>query len=250
MVEQLDHLVLKSTYITPVQFVAIIFAAQKNLKCLEVEDVPLSCFEPADFDNLLVRTSQFRLEKISLLGCNLDVSHVNVILEKLSSDEFRNSSLSSVTLQYNYTEDEGHPDEKILERARRSLIVKIISKADPLTLKEEGNDEYEFGLFPLALSSYTEALKWSENEVERATILKNRAAVQLKMKNYEAVIADCSRALSVLPEDVKALYRRCFFYESLGEIDLAYSDAKKANNIQSNRSIQQTLTRLQKLKKQ
>ena len=246
-IEQLDHFVLKYTVVTSVQFVAIMFAALRSLKSLEVEGVPI-CFPPQDFVNFLVRPAEFRLEKLSLLDCHLSASHVNVILDRLSSAEFRDSSLTSVTLEYDHWNEEC-PDERILKKARESLIVKIIKKVDPLSLKEDGNEEYGFGDFPVALSKYTEALKWSENEKERATILKNRAAVHLKMENYEAVIADCSRALEVLPEDGKALYRRCLAYESLGKIDLAYNDAKRAKTVQSNKGIEEALTRLQKLKK-
>ena len=246
VIGKLDHFVLRYTNITPVQFVAIMFEAQQRLKTLEIEGVPLSFYKPADFANLLSPSKVSRLEKIVLLDCYLTAGHVNVILQKISSGDFR--SLSCVTL--GYTGDEV-VDEDILNIARRSLTVKIIKRPpDPTDLKESGNEDFRYGDFSAALSNYTESLKWADTDKEKSVVLRNRAAAHLKLNNYQAALADCSRVLEDSPGDVKALYRRSLAYEGLGETELAYRDALEANSIQPNKSIQEILNRLPKNKEE
>lgn len=85
-------------------------------------------------------------------------------------------------------------------------------------LKESGNSAFKQGDYETALDFYTKALKvTAEESHERATCLKNRAAVYLKQNQNNKVIEDCSKSLEIVPDDPKALFRRCQAYEAIGK---------------------------------
>lgn len=77
--------------------------------------------------------------------------------------------------------------------------------------KAEGNEAYRAQDFPRAIEKYTDALQHEMPDKERATILSNRAQCHLRGKSYEAVVEDCTASLTLDPENVKALFRRCVF---------------------------------------
>lgn len=85
-----------------------------------------------------------------------------------------------------------------------------------VALKEAGNKCYKDDDNEGALVNYTKAVEASEelnDERLLATCLKNRAAVYLKYEDFELVVSDCTRALELVPNDPKALYRRCQAHE-------------------------------------
>ena len=55
----------------------------------------------------------------------------------------------------------------------------------------------------------------------------NRAACQLKRKEWGPAAADCTRALEIDPNYLKALARRCAAYQELDDLDRALADAQK-----------------------
>ncbi|KAL1454071.1 hypothetical protein WDU94_010360 [Cyamophila willieti] len=113
-------------------------------------------------------------------------------------------------------------------------------------LKENGNNAFKEGDYEAALDFYTKALKVTSDEsYERATCLKNRAAVYLKQGKNNKVIDDCTKSLEIVPDDPKALFRRCQAYEAVGKIEEAYTDAKHIHRVDpGNKAIQPVLTRL------
>ena len=81
---------------------------------------------------------------------------------------------------------------------------------EALALKEAGNQCYKENDTYGALDNYTKAIEIceeSKDEKLMATCLKNRAAVFLKDEDYESVISDCTRALEIVPNDPKTLFR-------------------------------------------
>ena len=101
-----------------------------------------------------------------------------------------------------------------------------------LKLKEVGNQAFAEGDWEKALSYYTQALNLIDLDCpEKAVILKNKAAVHLKVSDYEAAIADCSASLEITPNDPKALFRRCQAYEALEKYEEAYKDARQVHNL-------------------
>ena len=77
--------------------------------------------------------------------------------------------------------------------------------------------------FDDALDCYTKAIDVAVDmdNKEKGVYYKNRAAVYLKLEEYENAVFDCNAALELVPNDPKALFRRCQAYEQLGKIDLA-----------------------------
>ena len=60
-------------------------------------------------------------------------------------------------------------------------------ETDPTVLREQGNAAFKTGAWEEALVAYTKALDLAPEEQERATVLKNRAAVHLKQEQYNKV---------------------------------------------------------------
>ena len=86
-----------------------------------------------------------------------------------------------------------------------------------------------------------------KDEKLMATCLKNRAAVFLKEEDYNAVIEDCTRSLEIVPNDPKALFRRCQAHEALNQVDSAYKDAREVHRVDpKNPAIEPILIRLHK----
>lgn len=75
--------------------------------------------------------------------------------------------------------------------------------------KALGNADYTAGRNESALEHYTAALKATDLPLtDRATILCNRAQVFLKLNKNAEAIEDCTSSLTLVPDNVKALYRR------------------------------------------
>lgn len=112
--------------------------------------------------------------------------------------------------------------------------------------KNKGNVAFKEQSFKEAIELYSKAIDLAENESrDLATYLKNRAAAYLKIQEYDNVIKDCDRALQIVPEDPKALFRRSQALESLERYEEAYRDAKTIFTVDpSNKSVQPVLSRL------
>ncbi|KAK3857144.1 hypothetical protein Pcinc_036588 [Petrolisthes cinctipes] len=117
----------------------------------------------------------------------------------------------------------------------------------PQQLKEEGNEAYKNGDLDTAIVKYTEALQISKEERDQAVLYKNRAAVHLKMEDYDKTIKDCTDCLDLTPKDPKALFRRAQAYEALNQQEKAYTDARTLQVVDpKNSEVQHMLTRLHK----
>ncbi|XP_074341689.1 protein CLMP1-like [Apium graveolens] len=97
-------------------------------------------------------------------------------------------------------------------------------------LKEEGNKKFQAKEYVSALEQYDNALKLiPKTHPDRAVFHSNRAACLMQMKpiDYETVIAECSMALQVQPQFVRALLRRARAYEAIGKYDMAMQDVQE-----------------------
>lgn len=119
----------------------------------------------------------------------------------------------------------------------------------PLEWKEKGNEEFKSGKYEEALSSYTNALKLTnEDNSDKAVFYKNRAAVNLKLGKYGDVIKDCDDALKITPNDPKALFRRCQALEAEKRYEEAYRDARTVISTDpGNKAIQPIAARLHEI---
>lgn len=95
--------------------------------------------------------------------------------------------------------------------------------------KDKGNEHFKSGDYADAISSYSEALKLFplSCKEEIATCYANRAACYMKMDQHQEVIDDCTKALEMNPEYVKALLRRAHSYEATEKFEEALQDYKK-----------------------
>ncbi|NXU52587.1 TOM34 protein, partial [Turnix velox] len=105
--------------------------------------------------------------------------------------------------------------------------------ASPGALRRAGNEEFRRGQYGPAAAHYTRALELLEASgeaagEERSVLLANRAACHLKDGACRLCVADCSRALELVPWSIKPLLRRAAAYEALENYRLAYVDYKTA----------------------
>jgi ankyrin repeat protein len=85
---------------------------------------------------------------------------------------------------------------------RPSLDPETREKVD--ALKQQGNDAIKTQDFDAAIAHYSEAI---ELDAFNCVLFGNRAAAKLKLKQYEAALADAQEAKRLAPEWVKAFYR-------------------------------------------
>uniref|UniRef100_K3WUT5 CS domain-containing protein n=1 Tax=Globisporangium ultimum (strain ATCC 200006 / CBS 805.95 / DAOM BR144) TaxID=431595 RepID=K3WUT5_GLOUD len=76
-----------------------------------------------------------------------------------------------------------------------------ISESDPMWLKAKGDDFYRSKDYQSAVNAYSEAISLASDESDlKIACLSNRAASHLQLANFEGCIADCSKALSFIPD--------------------------------------------------
>ena len=100
--------------------------------------------------------------------------------------------------------------------------------------RDAGNRAFRSGDAHEAKTEYSAALAAASSSVdesdasERASVLANRAACCLRLREWAAVINDCTAALSLSdakPETrIKALYRRATAFIEVGEVASAKRD--------------------------
>lgn len=93
--------------------------------------------------------------------------------------------------------------------------------------KEMGNEHFKNQHYLEAVECYSRALQECPQDHEcRVVFLKNRAACFLKLEKFVSALDDCTQALQINPNDVKALYRRALAYEASGNLTRAFADLK------------------------
>jgi len=122
-------------------------------------------------------------------------------------------------------------DDEYLREAEKELTEeeKESRRQQSLTLKEKGNSQFKAGSWLEAERSYTESLVLCPVcfSRERAVLFSNRAAARLHMDLKDQAISDCSRAIELNPDYVRALLRRAELYEQTDKLDEALEDYKK-----------------------
>jgi tetratricopeptide (TPR) repeat protein len=96
-------------------------------------------------------------------------------------------------------------------------------------MKEEGNRRFQSKDYAGALEHYENALRLTpKTHPDRAVFHSNRAACLMQMKpiDYESVISECTLALQVQPQFVRALLRRARAFEAVGKYELAVQDVQ------------------------
>nr|XP_040036026.1 LOW QUALITY PROTEIN: tetratricopeptide repeat protein 1 [Gasterosteus aculeatus aculeatus] len=126
-------------------------------------------------------------------------------------------------------------DDDYLKEAEKELTEKEKEsrRQESLSLKEKGNSQFKAGDWLEAEQSYTDALVSCPVcfSRERAVVFSNRAAARLHLGLKDKAIADCSRAIELNPDYVRALQRRAELYEQTEKLDEALEDYKKVLNL-------------------
>ncbi|XP_040908390.1 tetratricopeptide repeat protein 1 isoform X2 [Toxotes jaculatrix] len=122
-------------------------------------------------------------------------------------------------------------DDDYLREVEKELTEeeKESRRQQSLTLKEKGNSQFKAGDWSEAEHSYTEALVLCPVcfSRERAVLFSNRAAARLHLDLKDRAILDCTRAIELNPDYVRALLRRAELYEQTEKLDEALEDYKK-----------------------
>ncbi|XP_072518881.1 tetratricopeptide repeat protein 1 [Salminus brasiliensis] len=121
-------------------------------------------------------------------------------------------------------------DEEYLREAEKDLTEeeKESRRAESMALKEKGNAQFKSGDHGEAEESYTSALKICPvcYSKERSILFSNRAAARLHLDKKEEAISDCSKAIELNPNYVRAILRRAELYEKTEKLDEALEDYK------------------------
>uniref|UniRef100_A0A0F7Z9K3 Tetratricopeptide repeat protein 1 n=1 Tax=Crotalus adamanteus TaxID=8729 RepID=A0A0F7Z9K3_CROAD len=166
-------------------------------------------------------------------------------LESRVVEENNNSEADSL-------ENEVDLDEKELLELEKNMSKeeKEARRNESSTLKDEGNKQFKNGEYKEAEDLYAKALRVcpASCSAERSILYSNRAAARMKQDKKEMAISDCSKALELNPNYIKALLRRAELYEKTEKLDEALEDYK--NLLEKDPSVYQAREACMRLPKQ
>lgn len=133
--------------------------------------------------------------------------------------------------QKDMTDNDDYVDEEALKDLETTLTddQKIERKQQSIDLKNKGNDVFKAGNHLESLKIYTEGLNLcplSFSQV-RAMLYSNRAASKAKLGRTESAIEDCTKAIDLDENYIRALLRRAQLYEQTDKLDEALADYQK-----------------------
>lgn len=122
-------------------------------------------------------------------------------------------------------------DEEHLRELEKDLSdeQKLANKEEADTLKQKSNELFKNEQYTESVEMYTNALKLCplEYNKERSVLYANRAAAKIKLDSKNAAIDDCTKALDLNPNYVRAALRRAKLYEDTEKLDESLEDYKK-----------------------
>lgn len=192
---------------------------RKALYCLE------KCLEVASYSNHL-KTN--RAECLALLGRYAEAQEAaNTVLQfdNLNADAIY---VRGLCLYYEDNVDRAftHFTQVLRLAPDHTRAKEIYRKAKLLKQKkEEGNTAFKASKLEEAYNLYSEALEIDPfNKSTNAKLYFNRATVAAKQKKTEQSIADCTKALDLDPDYIKALLRRAKSYMETEQYEEAVRD--------------------------
>lgn len=100
------------------------------------------------------------------------------------------------------------------------------------SLKEAGSRAFVMKKYDEAMASWDRALEMeSLSNSDAALLHNNKAACYMVGKRYRDAISECTAALEIQPNYLKALVRRAKAHEAMGQFKLALSDLQQANKL-------------------
>lgn len=122
-------------------------------------------------------------------------------------------------------------DEEALKKFESTLSKEDLEKrrVESKTMKIKGNEAFKNENFMEAVKIYTDALHICPlaNFDERAILYCNRAAAKIKLCDKQNAIEDCSKALLLDSNYIRAYMRRAKLYEDTEKLDESLEDYKK-----------------------
>ncbi|KAL4080830.1 hypothetical protein J3A83DRAFT_4084838, partial [Scleroderma citrinum] len=110
--------------------------------------------------------------------------------------------------------------------------------------RSKGNQAFKAGDYPTAIGHYTSAILANNSD---PTFYLNRAFAYLKLGKNEDTERDCTKALTLSPNNVKALFRRAQARRALGNLGGAREDLHRALELEpSNTSVKNELDAIDK----
>lgn len=95
-----------------------------------------------------------------------------------------------------------------------------------------GNSLFSEGKYEQAALFYTRAIELQKEPTkEKATYYANRAACYQQTHLYQQMVDDCTTAIKIDPQNVKAYIRRAIAYEGMEKWKLALEDYNKAKSL-------------------
>lgn len=122
-------------------------------------------------------------------------------------------------------------DAALAKEAKKPKPKNTANLTPAMALKEQGNDLYKNGKFPEAIEVYSRALAMAETNEEKVNLLNNRAACRFQDRDFRQCVADCTEAINLDENNVKALLRRGLAYENIEKIEPAMADMKKLQEL-------------------
>ena len=118
---------------------------------------------------------------------------------------------------------------RIVREGKLTQDEKTELKSQAVALKKSGNELYLSGANTEAIDKYNEALDTCplDFKEDRAMLLSNKAAALIKLDEKEKAIEECSKAIELNPDYVKALTRRGQVYEDTDKPHEAFKDFEK-----------------------
>ncbi|GAA6105584.1 tetratricopeptide repeat protein 1 [Tachysurus ichikawai] len=121
-------------------------------------------------------------------------------------------------------------DEEYLQEVEKNLTdeEKESRKVESTALKLTGNAHFNNREYVEAQKSYTDALAVCPvcYRKERSILFSNRAAARIHLEEKTDAISDCTKAIELNPDYVRALLRRAELYEQTEKLDEALEDYK------------------------
>eukprot|EP01111_Echinosteliopsis_oligospora_P018158 TRINITY_DN816_c2_g1_i1.p1 TRINITY_DN816_c2_g1~~TRINITY_DN816_c2_g1_i1.p1 ORF type:complete len:504 (-),score=158.26 TRINITY_DN816_c2_g1_i1:9-1520(-) len=174
-----------------------------------------------------------------------------------SSENSSKPAESSSSSEDDEDDDDDEDDFYMWNPFRRPDLPAMI-----ISLKEEGNKLFREGLIHESLAMYSKACEiGTSTNVERMSaqsvdrfkqlirpILLNKAACNLVLKEYKAVIEDSTKALDGDPLNLKGLFRRGRAYFFINDFDNALVDLQKfvENSPEEEQSAQKIIQQIQR----
>ncbi|XP_059219702.1 tetratricopeptide repeat protein 1 [Stomoxys calcitrans] len=122
-------------------------------------------------------------------------------------------------------------DEEAMKEKEKSMTHEELeaNKEKAQQMKLKANELFKNNEAEQAIDIYTEALGICPTTYtkDRAVLYGNRAAAKIKIENKKPAIEDCTKAIELWPEYVRALLRRAKLYEHEDKLDEALADYKR-----------------------